>query len=84
MKKYYETKRGRSGRIQRRKAKSEPMEKVEDLKVHYKIRERWNGKKNLLGREVIILDVAILVTLRIIMVVRKKRNFGLRKLVSCV
>ena len=46
------------------------MEKVVDLTMQYKIRGRPNGKNNLLVREIITLEVDILVILATIVVIR--------------
>lgn len=57
------------------------MEKVVDLTTQCKIKENQNGRKNLLVEEVIVLEVAIFVTLGIIMVKEEKKDLGLMVLV---
>ena len=58
----------------------EPMEKVVDLMVQCKAKD---GKMNLL-KEVSTLEVAILVTLGIIIVEKEKRDLSLKVLVTNV
>lgn len=66
--------RGREEEVENfREVKVKHMKKVTDLKVQFKIRENHNGRKNLLEEEVTTLEVAILITLGIIMVEKEKK-----------